>query len=121
MNLIRQHHISFKNAFAGIKWAFTTQPNFRIHLSLSILAIILGIWLQISYLEMTVIIFTIVFGLGMEMVNTSLEAITDLVTSQWRRQAKIAKDVAAGMMLLSAIGTAVVASLIFLPKLFNLL
>lgn len=121
MNLIQQHHISFKNAFDGIIWAFSTQPNFRIHLFLSIIAILLGIWLQISYLEIIVIIFTIVFGLGIEMVNTSLEAMTDLITSQWRQEAKIAKDVSAGMMLLAAMGALVVGVLIFLPKLLNLL
>ncbi len=121
MSLIRQHHISFKNAISGIIWAFSTQPNFRIHLLLSFVAILLGIWLSISYLEMTVIIFTIIFGLSLEMINTSLEAITDLVTSEWRKEAKIAKDVSAGMMLFGAIGALVVGVLIFLPKLLNLL
>lgn len=120
MSLIRHHHISFKNAFNGIIWAFTTQPNFRIHLLLSISSILLGILLQISYLEMTVIILTIVFGLGIEMVNTSIEAMTDLITLEWRQQAKIAKDVAAGMMLLTTIGAILVAGLIFLPKLINI-
>lgn len=121
MNLIHKHRISFKNAIDGIVWAFSTQPNFRIHICLSIFAISLGIWLQISQLEMTIIIFTIVFGLGIEMVNTSLEAMTDLITKEYRQEAKIAKDVSAGMMLLAAIGATVIAGLIFLPKLLNLL
>lgn len=120
MSLIKQHHISFNNAFKGIIWAFTTQPNFRIHLLLSIFSMLLGILLQISYLEMVLIVLTIVFGLGIEMVNTSIEAMTDLITIEWKQQAKIAKDVAAGMMLLTAIGATLIAGLIFLPKLINI-
>jgi diacylglycerol kinase len=109
------HTISFKNAFAGLFWAFKTQPNFLVHFTLSLLAIIAGIILQISYLEMTVIIFTIILGLSAEMINTSIEAMTDLIKKEYSEEAKIAKDVSAGMMLLTAIGTVLVALLIFIP------
>lgn len=118
---IRQHHISFKNAFSGMRWAFTTQPNFRVHFVFSAAAIILGIILKVTYIEMTIVVLTIIFGLGAEMVNTSLEAMTDLITTEYKQSAKIAKDVAAGMMLLTAIGAVVVAFLIFLPKILLLL
>jgi len=114
---LRQHNISFKNAFAGLFWAFRTQPNFLIHFSLAILAILAGIILKVSHLEMTILVLTIVFGLGVEMVNTSIEAMTDLITKEWRQEAKIAKDVAAGMMLLAALGAVVVAALILGPHL----
>jgi diacylglycerol kinase (ATP) len=60
-------------------------------------------------------------GIITEMLNTSIESITDLVSNEWRMEAKIAKDVAAGMMLLTAIGALVVASVIFLPKIINIL
>lgn len=121
MSIIRRHHISFKNAFSGLKWAFTTQPNFRVHVTLAILALWVGLWLQVSFVEMTILVLTIVFGLGVEMVNTTIESMTDLITTEYRQQAKIAKDVAAGMMLLVAIGTAVVACLIFIPRLIVLI
>lgn len=120
MNLIRQHHISFKNAFNGIIWAFTTQPNFRVHFFLATVAILAGIFLKISYVEMTILVLTIVFGLGVEMVNTSIESMTDLITMEYRKEAKIAKDVAAGMMLIVAVGAVIVACLIFLPRLISL-
>jgi diacylglycerol kinase len=119
--LLRQHHISFKNAFAGLWWAISTQPNFRIHFFLSAVAIILGEWLAISSGEWAIIVFAIVLGLSSEMINTALEAMTDLITTEWRKEAKIAKDVAAGMMLTVAIGDTVVAIIIFLPKLLTLL
>lgn len=121
MELLRKHHISFKNAFQGLFWAFNTQPNFKVHFWLSILAIVLGLILRISYLEMTVIILAIVFGLGVEMVNTSIESMTDLITTEWKHEAKVAKDVAAGMMLLTAIGTIGVALFIFTPKVLPLI
>lgn len=120
MEFIRKHHISFKNAFNGLIWAFTTQPNFRVHTTLAILAILGGFWLKVSYIEMVLIVLTIIFGMGVEMVNTSIEAMTDLITSQWKKEAKIAKDVAAGMMLLTAFGAILVACLIFLPRIYQL-
>lgn len=121
MNKLRKHHISFKNALRGIIWAFTTQPNFRVHLSLAACAILLGFFLKITYAELTILVLVIVFCLGVEMVNTSIEAMTDLITTEYRQNAKIAKDVAAGMMLLTAAGAVVVAGLIFLPRLLEIL
>ncbi|MBL7159822.1 diacylglycerol kinase family protein [Candidatus Microgenomates bacterium] len=112
---IRKHKISFKNAFNGLVWAFSTQPNFKIHFILALLAVLAGFYFKISFLEMTILILTIVFGFAVEMVNTSIEAMTDLITMRWSKQAKIAKDVAAGMMLITAIGAVIVAILILGP------
>ncbi len=114
--LIRQHTISFKNAFAGLWWALTTQPNFRIHISLSVAALLLSWYLGISALEWVIIVFTIVLGLSAEMINTAMESMTDLITHEWRKEAKVAKDVSAAMMLTVAIGAVIVAGLIFGPK-----
>lgn len=118
--LLRAHHISFKNAFAGLVWAMTTQPNFRIHVSISCIALVLSWYLSISRAEFGVIIFAIVFGLGAEMINTSIESMTDLITKEWNKEAKIAKDVAAGMMLLVACGDTVVGLYILGPRLIHL-
>ena len=114
---MRKHAISFKNAFAGLFWALRTQPNFRVHIVLSLVAVWLGIYVGISHLEWTVIVFTIVLGLSAELINTSLESMTDLITKEWRQEAKIAKDVAAAMMLTVAVGAVFVALFIFLPYL----
>ena len=118
--ILAQHHISFKNAFAGLIWSLRTQPNFRIHVLLSLVAILLGIFLGISRVEWAIIVFTIVLGFSSEMINTSLEAMTDLITKEWREEAKIAKDVAAGMMLTVAFGAVAVAVLIFLPRILEI-
>ena len=115
--LLRQHGVSFRNAFAGLWWALTTQPNFKVHIFLSVVALSLGWFFHISEIEFTIIIFTIVLGLSAEMINTAIESMTDLITKEWRSEAKIAKDVSAGMMLVVAIGAVFVAGIIFIPKL----
>jgi diacylglycerol kinase (ATP) len=118
--LILRHTISFKNAFAGLFWAFRTQPNFRIHFILAACALIGGLYLGISQTEMLVIIFTIVLGLMGELINTSIEAMTDLITKEWKQEAKIAKDVGAGMMLFVAFGAFIIACYIFIPYILKL-
>lgn len=119
--MIRKHKISFKNALTGLSWAFTSQPNFKIHFVLAILAILAGFYFKISFLEMTILVLTIILCLTAEMINTSIEAMTDLITLKWSKQAKIAKDVSAGMMLLAAIGAVIVTMLILGPHILKLL
>jgi diacylglycerol kinase len=97
------------------------QPNFQVHGVLSVCAILLTVILGCTAIETTIIVLTIVMGLSAEMINTAIESVTDLVTKEWHTDAKIAKDVAAGMMLLTAMGTVLVACLIFLPKIYLLL
>lgn len=115
--LLRRHTISFKTAFSGVAWALSTQPNFRVHILFSLVAVGLGIYFGISTIEWVIIVFTIVLGITSEMINTAIESMTDLITSQWRKEAKIAKDVAAGMMLTVAVGAVIVGVMIFLPYL----
>ncbi len=114
--IIKKHHISFKNAFKGVKWALVSQPNFRIHFLLSTAAIIVGLYVELTMSEWIMLIFTIFWGLSAEMINTSIEALSDLITKEWRLEIKHAKDVAAGMMLTVASGSVVVAFMLLLPK-----
>ena len=111
--VLRKHTISFKNAFAGIAWAIRTQPNFRVHIALSIIAIVLAAYFRITRVEWAIILFTIIFGLTAELINTAIESMTDLITREWREEAKIAKDVSAGMMLTTAIGAVIIAIVVF--------
>ncbi|MBI5465148.1 diacylglycerol kinase family protein [Candidatus Gottesmanbacteria bacterium] len=113
---LKKHHISFKNAFAGLYYAITSQPNFKVHCFLALVALMAGFFLRASFVEMTILILTIIIGLAVEMANTAIESVTDLVTEEWRESAKIAKDVSAGMMLLTAAGAVLVAFLILGPK-----
>lgn len=116
---IRKHHISLKTAVAGVRWAVRTQPNFRVHLVLSGLALFGGWLFRVTSVEMLILVFTIVLGLSAEMINTALESMTDLITREWRQEAKIAKDVSAGMMLVTAAGAMIVAAVIFIPHILG--
>lgn len=113
--ILKRHHISLKHASDGLLWAFSTQPNFKIHFFLSLIAVVMAVYFRITRGEMVIILFVIMLGLVAEMINTALESMTDLITSEWREKAKIAKDVSAGMMLLTAIGAVIIAGIIFYP------
>ena len=107
---------SFKYAFQGVFSAIKTERNLKIHITIMILVIIFGIMLKISKAEL--IICIILFGLiiSMELINTAIENTVDLVTKEKNEQAKIAKDVAAGAVLVSAIASAIIGLIIFVPK-----
>ncbi|MEK7522924.1 MAG: diacylglycerol kinase family protein [Patescibacteria group bacterium] len=114
--MFKKHTISFKNAYNGLVWSLKTQPNYRIHLFLSLISIIFGFYLKISYFEFLLIVFLITVGLAIETINTAIEEATDAIDTKIREDIKIAKDVAAAAMLIYAIGATVIALMIFLPK-----
>lgn len=116
IHMFKKHTISFKNAFNGLVWSLKTQPNYRIHLSLSLLALGLGFWLKISYIEYLIIILLITVGLVIETLNTAIEAATDAIDTKIREDIRITKDVSAAAMLIYAIGATITALIIFIPK-----
>jgi len=117
----RIHRIGFQHAWGGLVYSVTTQPNFQIHLAVSLFVLIGMITLELQTWERVTLIFCIVLGLVVEMVNTAVESVVDLVTQEWRQSAKTAKDVAAGAMLLTAMGTAAVGLTILGPKIMELI
>jgi diacylglycerol kinase len=112
---------SFTHAWNGMIYAFQTQRNARVHVALALVALTLGVALRLSAMEFAVIILAIVAVIAAEMINTVAEAIVDLVTDTYHPLAKIAKDVAAGAVLWSAIGAVAVGIVIFGPHLLSLL
>lgn len=119
MSRLKKHVISFKYAYAGVKYTLKTQPNFQIHLTAGLLAIVAGIIFRLSTPEWSVVLFVIGLVLIAEMINTSIESVVDLLTDQYHIDAKIAKDVSAGMVLVAAFMSACTAALIFIPHLLN--
>ncbi len=117
LKTLRKHHISFKNAFEGLVWAFRTQPNFKIHTSCALIAVGIGWYVKLSLFEWVLLTFVIVWGISAELINTALESVVDLITTEWRLEAKIAKDVSAGAMLIVAIGAIIFALFLLIPKL----
>lgn len=113
---------SFRYAFAGVRYAFTTQRNFRIHTAIGTLALSLGLFLQVSAVKMAVIGVTVAFVLTLELLNTALESVVDLTVKQtYHELAKIAKDCAAGAVLMGALAALFVAAVILLPPLLTLI
>ncbi len=108
---------SFKYAFIGIFTCVRQERNMKIHCGAAALVTLAGIFLKISLREWMECL--ILFGLVMslEMVNTAIEAVVDLVTDEYQPLAKVAKDVAAGAVLIAAIIAAIIGCIIFLPKL----
>lgn len=114
--------VSFKYAWAGLTYGFGTQRNFRIHVAIGIFAISLGIFLHLSPVEMSLIGITIGLVLAMELINTAIESVVDLTVKQtYHELAKIAKDCAAGAVLVSALAAILVAGSLLLPPLFALI
>lgn len=119
MSRLRKHHISFKLAFEGLKWAFRTQPNFAIHTFFALAALVVGWYVQLATLEWAFLVFVIFWVFVAELTNTALEAVVDLVTSEWRVQAKTAKDVAAAMVLTVSTGAVITGLILLGPKLIT--
>lgn len=117
--MLKKHTISVRHAVDGLVWALKTQPNYRIHLFLSIISIIASVVFKISYFEFLLIVFLITVGLVIETINTGFEQTTDAIDKKIREDIKIAKDVSAAAMLIYAIGSTVIACIIFLPKIIK--
>lgn len=114
--------VSFKYAWAGVVYAFATQRNFRIHTLIATVAISLGFLLHINTVEMSIISLTSALVMVLELLNTAIESVVDLTVKQtYHELAKIAKDCAAGAVLISAIAALLVASFILLPHALNLI
>jgi diacylglycerol kinase (ATP) len=113
---------SFKFAWAGLSYAFVTQRNFRIHAIVGSIAVGLSIYFHLSAVEFAVIGLTVGAVLMMELLNTALEAVVDLTIGQtYHFLAKIAKDCAAGAVLIAAIAALLVAGTLLLPHILALM
>lgn len=114
--------VSFKYAWAGISYSFQTQRNFRIHVSVCALAIGLSVFLHLQAVEIAVIGVTSGLVLALELLNTAIESLVDLTVKQtYHDLAKIAKDCAAGAVLVSALVAVLVAGTLLLPPLIKLI
>lgn len=110
---------SFTFAWNGIKFALNNDQNFKIHLLAIVIVIGASIFFDVNPFEMGILGVMIVLVMIAEMVNTAIEHMVDLITKEYREDAKIAKDVSAGMVLLSSVGAVIVGGLIFVPYLLR--
>ena len=108
---------SFKYAFSGISYVVKTSRNFKIQLIFAVTILMIGFLLQISQSNYVILIATIMSVLILEILNTSIESIVDLVVKkEFSILAKISKDTSAGAVLLASINSVIIALYIFVPK-----
>ena len=117
MRLIR----SFGHAFAGIGHGLRTQANLRLNVLAAAGVVTAGLLLHISTIEWAILVVTIMIVMSAELFNTAIEALVDRVGSEPHPLSKIAKDMAAGAVLIGAIGAVLVGLLIFGPRLLALI
>lgn len=112
---------SFKYAFEGIITGFRQEQNMKIHIAIMLLVILLGIVLKISSIEW--IICIVLFGavISAELFNTAIEQTVNIAMPEINEKAKIAKDVSAGAVLVTAICAAIIGLIIFVPKIIMLI
>lgn len=110
---------SFHYAIQGISHTFRTQRNARIEAGIAGMIVILGLWLQINPTQWAVLVGCMGLVLGLEILNTAIEALVDLVSPDHDPLAKIAKDAAAGAVLWAAIFSVIVGLLVLGPGLWR--
>jgi undecaprenol kinase len=110
---------SFGYACSGIAGAVRKERNIQIHISISIIVVILSIATSISRMEWLFVLIAIGGMLSLELMNTAIERTVDLVTKDYHPLAKQAKDIAAGAVLIYAILSVMIGLIIFVPKLMK--
>lgn len=112
---------SFKYAIEGIVTTFKLEMNMKIHIIIMTAVIITGVILKLSILEWKICIILFSLVIAAELFNTAIEAVVDIIMPEFHPKAKIAKDAAAGGVLVLAIGAAIVGLIIFIPKFIELI
>lgn len=107
---------SFNYAINGIIYSIKTQRNLKIHYAAALIVLFLSLFYNFSKIELLILLFTIVIVIVTEMVNTAIEKVVDITVSSYHPLAKIAKDVAAGAVLISAVNAVIVAYVLFFSK-----
>ncbi|MBP6334759.1 MAG: diacylglycerol kinase family protein [Bacteroidia bacterium] len=108
-------------ALAGISVAFRTQFNFRFHVASTCVVLLFAVLLKLEPLEWCIILLCIASVLTAELLNTSLEFNTDLVSPGFNETAKHIKDLAAAAVLVVSVISAIIGCIIFLPKIISLI
>ena len=112
--------VSFHYAFAGVRYLLWTQRNAKIHTAIGLSAVRMAIVLGIDRYEWLALLLTITIVIAAEGVNTALEAVVDLVSPEYHPLAKVAKDVGAGTVLITAFASVIVGMVLFLPRLWSI-
>lgn len=109
----------FSHAFRGFITSFKEESSLIVHIVVSMIVLILGIYVNLNYVEWSIIAIIIALVIGLEIMNTAIENLTDLVSFQYNIKAKKVKDVGAAATMLNAMAAVAVGGLIIGPKLYE--
>ena len=112
---------SLKNSLNGIKNAFGSERNLKIQIVIALIVIILTLILKIELVKAMFVYISIFFVIVSEIINTAIEKTVDLVTEEYNEKAKLAKDIAAGGVLISAINSIVIGILVFGKEIIDII
>jgi len=107
---------SFNVAFAGIIHVLRTQRNLRIHFAIAFAVLIFALIVDVAKMELIALLISVTFVLIAEMLNTAVEAAIDIATTSFDPMAKLAKDIAAGAVLIAAMNAIAVGYIVFSGK-----
>ena len=110
---------SFVYALRGIRRTWRSEQNFRIHSVMFVVVILLAQLLNVPPVEQAVLMIVIGAVIGLELINTSLESIVDLVVQEYDERAKIIKDAAAGAVFIFSLTAVIVGLIIFIPRMIE--
>jgi diacylglycerol kinase (ATP) len=110
---------SFLYAIEGIQTAIKFNRNLRIHFLIAIIVIILSFYFRINFFEAGIVGVMIILVISAEMINSVIEEMVNLISKEHHAEAKIAKDVSAGMVLITSIGAVIMGLFVFIPHLIN--
>ncbi|MBO3443164.1 MULTISPECIES: diacylglycerol kinase [Clostridia] len=111
---------AFNAAIEGIIYTFKFERNMKIHYFVAVLVFVASLFFDLSRVEMLILIFSISLVVISEMFNTAIEKTIDMITEEYNVLAKIAKDVAAGGVLIAALNSVVVGYLLFYDKITDI-
>ncbi len=111
--------VALKNSISGVKQVLKTERNLRIQLAFAVVAILMAIVLKLTGIEWAILVLVIGSVLFAEMLNTAIEVMLDLYIPEYNEGVKLAKDIASGAVLVTAIVSVIVGAILFLPKILN--
>ncbi|MFC1631799.1 diacylglycerol kinase [Candidatus Omnitrophota bacterium] len=115
-NIVR----SFNSAIEGFLHAVRTQRNMRLHFLIGIIALIMGVYVNLEKTEILLLLMTICFVMFAEMLNTAIEMTADLISDSFNPQVRAIKDIGAACVLISAINAFIVGYLLFLSRILGI-
>lgn len=119
-NFIERYYKSFKHAVDGIVYAIENEQNILIMMLATILVLVASFLLNVSKIELVLVVICIGTVIACEMINSAIEACVDLETTKEHELAKIAKDCASGASLVLSVMSIFVAGIVFIPRIISL-